>query len=279
MKLPRRRFLHLAAGTAALPITSRIARAQAQPHSDPRVADLVKAGKIRLALFLPLYTKDTATGELRGMTTGIVTIDLMRAFAARLGVELQLVGYQTPPEVVACLKSDTCDVGSMGVTPGRASEVDLSPPFLQFDYTFLVPAGSSIRKLDDADRPGIRIAVVRNHASTLALSRLLKNAKQAEADTPDGAFHLLRSAQADAFASTRPLLLDYAAHLPGAQLLDERYGANLQAMAVPKDYAGRLTALSEFIEEAKSSGLVIRSIERAGLRAMQVAPRGNAITK
>ena len=31
MKLPRRQFLHLAAGAAALPAVSRIARAQAYP--------------------------------------------------------------------------------------------------------------------------------------------------------------------------------------------------------------------------------------------------------
>jgi hypothetical protein len=31
MKLPRRKFLHLAAGTAALPAVSRIAWAQAYP--------------------------------------------------------------------------------------------------------------------------------------------------------------------------------------------------------------------------------------------------------
>jgi hypothetical protein len=31
MKLPRRQFLHLAAGAAALPVLSRIARAQAYP--------------------------------------------------------------------------------------------------------------------------------------------------------------------------------------------------------------------------------------------------------
>jgi hypothetical protein len=31
MKLPRRQFLHLAAGAAALPAMSRIARAQAYP--------------------------------------------------------------------------------------------------------------------------------------------------------------------------------------------------------------------------------------------------------
>jgi hypothetical protein len=37
MKLPRRRFLHLAAGAAALPAVSRIARAQAYPTRPVRV--------------------------------------------------------------------------------------------------------------------------------------------------------------------------------------------------------------------------------------------------
>src|SRR6266576_6342582 len=37
MKLPRRRFLHLAAGIAALPAVSRIARAQAYPTRPVRI--------------------------------------------------------------------------------------------------------------------------------------------------------------------------------------------------------------------------------------------------
>ena len=37
MKLPRRAFLHLAAGAAALPAASRVARAQAYPAQPVRV--------------------------------------------------------------------------------------------------------------------------------------------------------------------------------------------------------------------------------------------------
>jgi hypothetical protein len=37
MKLPRRTFLHLAAGAAALPAVSRIARAQAYPSRPVRI--------------------------------------------------------------------------------------------------------------------------------------------------------------------------------------------------------------------------------------------------
>ena len=37
MKLPRRNFLHLAAGAAALPAVSRVARAQAYPTRPVRL--------------------------------------------------------------------------------------------------------------------------------------------------------------------------------------------------------------------------------------------------
>jgi hypothetical protein len=44
MKLPRRKFLHLAAGAAALPVLPRIARAQAYPSRPVRIVVGVAAG-------------------------------------------------------------------------------------------------------------------------------------------------------------------------------------------------------------------------------------------
>src|SRR5437764_6202901 len=44
MKLPRRQFLHLAAGAAALPVMSRIARAQAYPTRPVRIIVRFPAG-------------------------------------------------------------------------------------------------------------------------------------------------------------------------------------------------------------------------------------------
>jgi hypothetical protein len=48
-------------------------------------------------------------------------------------------------------------------------------------------------------------------------------------------------------------------------------------MAVPKDQAGRLDYIDEFLEKAKASGLVQQAIERAGERGMEVAPQENPI--
>jgi len=46
MKLPRRQFLHLAAGAAALPAMSRIARAQAYPARPVRLIVPFPAGGV-----------------------------------------------------------------------------------------------------------------------------------------------------------------------------------------------------------------------------------------
>jgi polar amino acid transport system substrate-binding protein len=242
--------------------------AEGQQVSDPRVADLVRAGKVRVALYLPQYSKDPATGQLRGWT-----IDLVHALGERLGVEGVPVEHQTPPLALACLKSGACDVAIMGIDPIRAAEVDYTPPFAQLDYTYLVPAGSSMQSFADADRPGVRIAVVRNHASTLALTRILKQATLVYAEMLGPAFELLRTGNADAFASVRAELIHYSAQLPGSRLLEDSYGANLNAMAVPKGQAaGRLDYMSEFIDEVRASGFLQRAIDRSGLGGTQVVP-------
>ena len=201
----------------------------------------------------------------------IILLDIARALGARIGVDIVLVGHPTIPEMLTCLTTGGCDMGFMGPDPSRTG-VDFSPPILQLDYTFLVPAKSSIQRIADVDRPGVRIAVVSDHASTLTLSRILKHAQLVYAATPDPTFELLRSGQADAFASVRGVLLSYSAKLPGSRVLDEHYGANLLGMVVPKDQAARLAYISEFIEQAKASGLVQQAIERAGLPGYKVAP-------
>src|SRR6516164_5281640 len=245
--------------------------AEAQQVPDPRVADLLQAGKIRVGMHSVMYTKDCRTGELKAASTGIILLDIARALGARIGVEILLVGHPTIPEMLTCLTTGACDMGFIGPDPSRTA-VDFSPPILQLDYTFLVPAASSIGSVADVDRPGVRIAAVSDHASTLTLSRILKHAQLVYAATPDPTFELLRSGQADAFASVRGVLLAYSAKLPGSRVLDEHYGANLLGMVVQKGQAARLAYISEFIEQAKASGLVQRAIERSGLPGYKEAP-------
>jgi len=252
--------------TVVLLAVPRIAHTQQAP--DPRVADLVRAGKVRIALFSGQYTKDPVTGELKG-----VWADVARALAARVGVQLVLIEHPTPPKVMECLKTGACDVGFLGYDPARAADVEgFSPPFIEFDYTYLVPAGSPIRSAADADRLGLRVAVVRAHASTLTLTRALKQAELVSVDTPESAFELLRTRRVDAWASARQVLVDYSAQLPGSRVLEDRYGVNRAAVVVAKGEAARLAYISEFIEEIKASGFVQQAVARSGWRGVRVAP-------
>ena len=105
----------------------------AQQAADPRVADLVRTGRLRagVGVVAPHWAvKDQATGELRG-----VAVDIARALAKRIGVELVLVEYPSPPSVLDGLKTGARDVGFLAIDPSRAALVDFSPPYLQIDAT------------------------------------------------------------------------------------------------------------------------------------------------
>jgi polar amino acid transport system substrate-binding protein len=243
----------------------------AEPSTDPRVADLVKASRVRVGLGMSIVgaLKDPATGELRG-----VAVDLAHALAARIGVELLPVEYPTPPRVLDGLKDGAWDVGVFALDPSRLGQVDFSPPYLQVDLTYLVAPGSAIRNISDADQPGVRIAVIRNSVEDVILTSLLKRAAVLRVETSSGAgFDLLRDGNAEALASSRTTLLNASARLPGSRVLEDRFGVIEIAMAVAKGQAARMAYISDFIEEAKASGLVQRAIERAGVRGFQVAPR------
>jgi polar amino acid transport system substrate-binding protein len=240
-------------------------RAEAQ-SPDPRVDGLVRSGAVRVAVFPPQYKKDPVSHEIRGWP-----VDLAAALAARLEVKATTIEYPGPREAMEGLKSGNCDVAFLPIEPSWRADVDFSAPFMQIDFTLMVAPRSSARTVADLDRPGVRIAVVNKHASTLALGRITKQATLVDADSPAAAFELLRNGQADAFASVRPALIEFAEKLAGSAVLEDRYGVNFLTIAVAKSDAGRLAYFNEFIADAKASGLVQRAIDRAGWRGVQVA--------
>jgi polar amino acid transport system substrate-binding protein len=173
------------------------------------------------------------------------------------------------------LKDNAWEVGFLAIDPARAAVVDFSPPYLQVDATYLVPEGSSVRTVDDADQPGVRIAVTGKSVEEIVLRRSLKRAELRSVDTIAAGFDLLRAKDADVLAAPRPALIPLSSRLPGSTVLPGRFHAAFGAMAVPKGQAARLAFITEFVENAKTSGLVQRAIDSAGVRGVQVAPPGN----
>src|SRR5581483_10540927 len=108
---------------------------------DPRIADIVSTGKLRVGIGLANLVsgvKDPATGELRG-----VAADLGRALAGRIKVEFQPIEYPRPGLVLGGAKNNAWDVTFLVIDPARAADADFSAPYMESDFTLLVPAGSA----------------------------------------------------------------------------------------------------------------------------------------
>ncbi len=76
--------------------------------TDPRVADLVQARKLRVGIGLGTAAsaiKDPATGEVRGLA-----LDLGRALATRIGIEFQPVEYPRPGAVLEGVRTNAWHV-------------------------------------------------------------------------------------------------------------------------------------------------------------------------
>ena len=270
------RFVILAvivAGAVALRVAfapSAYPVASARQNSDPRIADLVQAGQIRVGLGLGNHAsamKDPATGEMHGMAS-----DLANALAARVGVPLQIVEYPRPGAVFDGAQSGAWDVTFLVIDPDRTAEAEVSPPYMQSEFTYLVPAGSAIRDVADADQPGISIGVPRGDAVDLSLSRILKQAQLVRAESQAAGIDLLRAGQVNAYAAPRSALLALSAQVPGSHVLPDAFATTSWAAFVPKGHDERLAYVTAFVEEAKANGMLAQLIEREGLRGVEVTP-------
>ena len=77
----------------------------------------------------------------------------------------------------------------------------------------------------------------------------------------------------DAVAGLRPVLLDEVAKRPGFRILDGSFTSIQQAIGVAKGKDASAKFLRDFVEQAKSGGLVARLIDRHDVTGrLAVAP-------
>ena len=232
-------------------------------------SDLAPTGKLRVGINYgnPVLAKrDPVTGDLRG-----VAVDLGRELGRRVGVQVELVGYESAGQMVEGLKSGAWDVAFLAVDPGRATEISFTAPYIEIEGTYLVLAGSPFQDVADVDRKGVRIGVSDKSAYDLFLRRNIQHAELVHAADPNAAFDLILAGKVDVVAGVRQHLVANAAKLPGSRVLESRFMAIGQAVGVPKgrDEAARYTC--EFVEDVKASGFVAEAIARAGIRDVAVA--------
>ena len=175
---------------------------------------------------------------------------------------------------MAGVKNNEWDVTFLVADPARSADADFSSPYMQSDFTFLVPASSSKRSVAELDQPGTRIAVPRGDASDLRLTQILKHAELMRLDSIGAAIDMVRAGTVDAYAAPRVVLVTLSDKAPGSRVLDDGFANIVWVAMVPKGKGGHIAYVNDFIEQAKATGLVKQTIDQANLRGVQVAPSG-----
>ena len=194
-------------------------------------------------------TSDAPTG---------VTVDIARELAARLGVELELTTVTAARDSYAALVEGHADLGFLAIEPAREEGVRFTTPYVEIEGVFAT--GDTALAAADVDREGIEIAVRLGSAYDLYLTRTIRHETILRGDEAEDVYE----GGADVLAGVRQPVTTYAQR-NGLTVLEPAFQAIRQAVAIPRDRPESLVAaLTEVIEELKSSGFVAASLERAG---------------
>ena len=229
-------------------------------------AVLAPKGKLRVGAFpgSPLsIARDRRAGEIHGLS-----IDLGKELAKRLGVPFEQVSYQRIAEVLAGMKAGDVDFTVSNATPARAVEVSFSQTLISLELGYLVPAASPITTFSDVDKHGVRVGVTEGSTSQGTLPKILPNATVVPAQNLKRAIEMFERRELDLFATNKPTLFEMSDQMPGARVLEGRWGVENIAVAIPRGREAAMGYLRGFVEEAKTSELLSRAVERAGLRGV-----------
>eukprot|EP00931_Biecheleriopsis_adriatica_P103063 TRINITY_DN77951_c0_g1_i1.p1 TRINITY_DN77951_c0_g1~~TRINITY_DN77951_c0_g1_i1.p1 ORF type:complete len:257 (-),score=71.85 TRINITY_DN77951_c0_g1_i1:19-789(-) len=224
------------------------------------VKEMAPTGKLRVALNMRnqlLVSGKSAGGEPEGLAPSMGA-----AFAEKLGVPVEFVPYDSVPKLADDASEDKWDVAMIGADPDRAEHVEFTKPYCQIEATYAVPTTSGLRTCAEVDKDGVRVAGCAGAAYVLWLERNLKKAKLEKVEGHDETYEYFKDNGIEALAGLRSKLKKDGAKRPGTRLLPGKFMAVEQAACTKKGRIQGFKLLSEFIEEAKSSGLVKQLMQK-----------------
>src|SRR5476651_2698158 len=205
---------------AAASLMTTVVPAEAQ-QTQSRLFEVTKTHKLRVCQF-PLYYsisyRNPKTGELEG-----IDADLSKELAKELDAKLEVVETSFGA-FIADLQSNKCDIGMFGVgaTLKRAQAVEFSKPYLVTNVYAVVRKDGPIKKWEDIDKKGIKVAVSLGSFIEPFMKTYLKNAEVVSIARSEEHTSELQSRQADVDMTDFPTAIkvtdefDWAAYVTPA---------------------------------------------------------------
>lgn len=230
---------------------------------------LAPNGSLRVGVFAgsPLsMARDIRTGEIHGLC-----VDLGKELARWLGVRFEPVEFQRIAEVIEVMKAGDIDFTISNATAARAVDVAFSQTLLSVELGYLISAISPIATMADVDKPGVRVGITEGSTSQRTLPTILPNATVVPAQNSRRALEMFERRELEVFSTNKPTLFEMSDQMPGARVLDGRWGVEHIAIAIPKGREPAMEYLRGFVADVQTNGLLSQAVAHAGLRGVVTA--------
>ena len=227
---------------------------------------LAPSGALRVGVYLGSPTSlvvDSKNGETHG-----VAFELGKSLARAIHRPLRVVQFDRVAQVIDAVKQGQVDMTFTNATAVRAKDVDFTEPLIRLELGVLVPVASSVKQFMDVNDAAFRLGVTNGSSSQRVLLGKLDRTQIVPVESLDQAKKMLMSAELDGFATNKGILFEMNEHLIGFKVLDDRWGLENLAIAIPKGRDQGMSFLRDFAKEQLMTGEINVIAHRAGLRGV-----------
>ncbi|MGE0802514.1 MAG: transporter substrate-binding domain-containing protein [Lautropia sp.] len=183
-----------------------------------------------------------------------MSIALAKGIAARLGLALELVPFDSAPATLAALLEERIDIACLATDPSRQAIVAQTEPFISVVAQWLARTESGIARYEDIDRDGCSVVVARGTAYDLFVSRVFSRATVVRVDSQHDVFDVLTEGGYDV-AAGMPMNFAKAPEGTGEY---RRFSGGLhaidQSLTCRKSCPSAARFLEDYVSEMKANG-------------------------
>lgn len=202
-----------------------------------------------------------------------ISVDLAKALAKNLNVELKFVDYERAIDVSSSVEKDEWDVCFLAVDPERAKTIDFTEPYIGIEGSYLAAAHCPAKDTAALVNSGAKVGSVDGSAYSLNLLHQPVAKNLIMYSDIHAALDALDAQEVVAIAGIASAMQGEADKRVGSRVLQPAFMEIRQAMAMPHGRELASAHLKQFLADIANKGDVGDILEKYGVdRSAAIQP-------
>lgn len=203
-----------------------------------------------------------------------VTVDLLRTLGDKHCLPVDFTVFPNSGDCTDALSRGEIDVAFMPIDAVRRTKVNFGPAYYLLRSTLLIANEAGSRTISDYQVRGTAFVGIAGTTTLRAAIRTFGSARASEVRDVAEAMDLFTRGTVDAIALSEDYLKVMAQRFPGSVVMEDAFQETSISIAVPMQRPAALKLVSDFLEDAKSSGTIRQIFDDHGLQNENIAPAG-----